>query len=38
MHCADYTASILWFVKTLEKPFWVTTLPDEANLFVVGTE
>lgn len=36
--CAEHTASILWFVKTMEKPFGVATLPDEPNLLMVGTE
>lgn len=31
MHFTEHTASILWFVKTMEKPFGVATLPDEAE-------
>lgn len=35
--CAEHTPSILWFVKTVEKPFGVAAHPDEAYLLMVGT-
>lgn len=35
--CAEHTPSILWFVKTVEKPFGVAARPDEAYQLLVGT-
>lgn len=34
--CAEHTPSILWLVKTVEKPFGGVAHPDEAYLFMVG--